>query len=492
LSVVLGVPLAWATARSDMPLRRVIQALVALAYVTPPYLTALAYIILLGPEAGYLNRLLRWLLGFEAGPLNVFSMGGIIFVIGLHVFAFTYFLTHSALSAVDAPLEESGQMLGAGRWTVIRRITLPLVAPAITGGALLAAVDSMALFGPQAFLGLPAQIVFLPTRIYGLLGSYPPRWGDASALSLILVLLTVAGLVVQRGYLERRSFVTIGGRGVRTRRIRLGAWRWPLLAFCLLIVFFAAIAPVAVLAAAAFSETWTEPLSSANLTLRHFRVALLEDQVAVRGIVNSFTLATGAGLIAVLLGLAIAYIDLRTTMRGRRLLDYLAILPLGLPGTVMAVGVLLAFIRPPLVLYGTIWILLAAYVARFVPLAVRSANATLRQIEPALEEAARISGASWLQTIRLVLVPMTRPGLIVAFLLVFIPALSELSATILLYSSGTETIAVAIFRLNDLGRLEVVAALAVFMLTVILAVSLTLNWLASRYGSPVASEVPVP
>ena len=133
-------------------------------------------------------------------------------------------------------------MLGAGRWTVTRRITLPLVAPAITGGALLSAVDSMALFGPQAFLGLPAQIVFLPTRIYGLLGSYPPRWGDASALSLILVLLTVAGLVVQRGYLERRSFVTVSGRGVRTQRMQLGPVKWLLLAFCLLVVFFSAVA----------------------------------------------------------------------------------------------------------------------------------------------------------------------------------------------------------------------------------------------------------
>jgi iron(III) transport system permease protein len=491
LSIVLGVPLAWATARSDMPLRRLVHALVALSYITPPYLTALAYIILLGPDAGHINRLLRWLFGFEAGPLNVFSMGGIIFVIGLHVFAFTYFLTHSALQAVDAPLEESGQMLGAGRWTVMRRITLPLVAPAITGGALLAAVDSMALFGPQAFLGLPAQIVFLPTRIYGLLGGYPPRWGDAAALSLILVLLTVAGLVIQRGYLERRSFVTIGGRGVRTQRIALGHWNWPLLAFCLLVVFFSALAPVAVLAAAAFSESWIAPLAPGNLTLRHFRAALFEDQVAVRGIINSFTLATAAGLIAVVLGLAIAYIDLRTRMRGRRLLDYLAILPLGLPGTVMAVGILLAFIRPPLVIYGTIWILLVAYVARFVPLAVRAANATLRQIEPSLEEAARITGASWLQTIRLVLLPIARPGLIVAFLLVFIPALSELSATILLYSSGTETIAVAIFRLNDLGQLEVVAALAVFMLAVILVVSLALNALASRFGAPVATDVPV-
>jgi iron(III) transport system permease protein len=492
LSVVLGVPLAWAAARSNVPLRRTIHALVALSYITPPYLTALAYIILLGPDAGHFNRALRWLLGLETGPFNVFSMGGIIFVIGIHVFAFTYFLTYTALQSVDAALEESAQVLGARRWTVARLITLPLVAPAITGGALLAAVDSMALFGPQAFLGLPAQIVFLPTRIYGLLGSYPPRWGDASALSLILVLLTVAGLVMQRGYLERRSFVTVGGRGVRTQRMRLGWWRWPLLAFCSTVVFFSAVAPVAVLAAAAFSKSWIAPLTPANFTLTHFQSALFDDQVAVRGIVNSFKLATGAGLVAMLLGLAIAYIDLRTRIRGRRLLDYLAILPLGLPGTVMAVGILLAFIRPPLVLYGTIWILLVAYIARFVPLAVRSANATLQQIDPSLEEAARITGASWLQTIRLVLLPIARPGLIVAFLLVFIPALGELSATILLYTGGTETIAVAIFRLNDLGQLEVVAALAVFTLAVILAVSLALNWLAGRYGSPVAADVPVP
>ena len=181
--------------------------------------------------------MLRWALGLESGPFNVFSMGGIIFVIGIHVFAFTYFLTYTRCRR-SSRARGIAQVLGAGRWTVTRRITLPLVAPAITGGALLAAVDSMALFGPQAFLGLPAQIVFLPTRIYGLLGSYPPRWGDASALSLILVLLTVAGLVLQRGWLERRSFVTVSGRGVRTQRMRLGAWRWPLLAFCLLVVFF--------------------------------------------------------------------------------------------------------------------------------------------------------------------------------------------------------------------------------------------------------------
>jgi iron(III) transport system permease protein len=480
LSVVVGAPLAWATARSNAPLRGTLHALVAVAYIVPPYLTAIAYIILLGPDAGYFNHALRALTGAARGPIDIFSMGGVIFVIGIHVFPFTYFLTHTALRSVDASYEEAASLLGASRWAVFVKISLPVVAPAITGGALLSAIDSMALFGPQAFLGLPAQITFLPTRIYGVIGSYPPRWSEASALSLTLVVLTACGLLLQRGYLERRSYATVGGRGVRVETIRLGRWKWALAAFCLGVVFLSSIAPVVVLTIAAFSRSWVDGLSIANLTLANFDEAMFNNQTAVRGIVNSFRLATGAGVCAVIVGATVAYLDLRTRARGRRLLDYLAVLPLGLPGTVMAVGVLLAFIRPPFAIYGTIWILLVAYVARFVPLATRSANSTLRQIDPSLEEAARITGASRLATLWRILLPLARPGLAVAFLLVFIPALSELSATILLYSSGTETIAVALFRLNDLGQIEVVAALAVFTIVVTLLVSLPLNWLSNR------------
>ncbi|HEY7908657.1 MAG TPA: ABC transporter permease subunit, partial [Thermomicrobiales bacterium] len=331
----------------------------------------------------------------------------------------------------------------------------------------------------------------LPTRIYGVLGSYPPRFTDASALSLLLVLLTVIGLTVQRRFLDRRSFVTVSGRGVRTRRARLGSGRWALLAFCLLVVLFSALLPLAVLVAAAFSKSWTDPLTPGNFTMHNFYTALIGNQIARRGILNSFKLAIGAATITALLGLLIAYIDQRTTLRGRRVLDYLAILPLGLPGTVLAVGLLQAFIRPPFRIYGTIWILLVAYMARFIPLAVRSASSALRQIDPSLEEAARITNASWLQTIRLILIPLVRPSLIVAWLLVFIPALGELSATILLYTSGTETIAVAIFRLNDLGQLEAVSALSVFTITIILLTSLLLQWLGNKRGADVAREISV-
>jgi iron(III) transport system permease protein len=429
------------------------------------------------------------LTGAARGPIDIFSMGGVIFVIGIHVFAFTYFMTYTALQSVDASYEEAASLLGASRWTVFLKVNLGQVAPAITGGALLSAVDSMALFGPQAFLGLPAQITFLPTRIYGVIGSYPPRWSEASALSLTLVVLTACGLLLQRGYLDRRSYATVGGRGVRVETIRLGRWKWPLAAFCLCVVFLSSIAPVVVLAIAAFSRSWVNGLSIANLTLENFNEALVNNQIAVRGILNSFRLAAGASACAVIVGAAVAYVDLRTRAKGRRLLDYLAILPLGLPGTVMAVGVLLAFIRPPFAIYGTIWILLVAYVARFVPLATRSANSTLRQIDASLEEAARIAGASQLATLWRILLPLARPGLAVAFLLVFIPALSELSATILLYSGGTETIAVALFRLNDLGQFEVVAALAVFTIAVTLLVSLPLNRL-SRSSQIAAPSTP--
>lgn len=486
MSIALGVPLAWAAARSTIPLRRAVHALVALSYITPPYLTALAYIILLGPDAGLVNRMLRTLTGAAApGPIDIFSMTGIVFVIGIHVFAFTYFLTYAALRSVDASLEEAAECLGASRWQVVRRINLPLVAPAVTGGALLAAVDSLALFGPQALLGIPARIVFLPTRIYSTISNYPPRWGEAAALSLVLVLLTVIGLALQRFYLEGRSYVTVGGKGVRTKLIDIGPWRWLLFAFCALVLTFSAIAPIGVLAMTAFSKSWIDPPSLANLTTAHFRAALFDDQIAARGIANSLRLATAAAVIAVTIGAAVAYLDVRTTTRGRKLLDYLAILPLGLPGTVMAVAVLLAFLRPPLVLYGTIWILLAAYVARFVPLATRSVNSAFRQIDPALEEAARIIGASWWTTTRRILLPIARPGFLVAFLLVFIPAFGELSATILLYTGGTETIAIAIYRLNDLGQIEVVSALAVFTIVFILGLSLVATLLSgAKDGTP--------
>ncbi len=466
LSVLFGVPLAWLVARTDVPAKRLIRTCTALAYIIPPYLTALAYIILAGPNAGVLNALFVAVTGAKEGPLNVFSMPGVIVVISVHAFAIVFFFTYSALLSVDATQEEAAWILGAGRLTTLRRITLPLVAPAITAGALLAAVISMALFGPQAFLGLPGRLFFLPTRIFSLFSRYPPDTAGASALAFALIVLTALGLGLQRWYLARRSYVTLGGKASRPAPLALGRWRWVGLAYALLVIGFAVFIPLFVLVSAAFSKNWVAGLSPENLTLENFQYALFQEQVTRRAVGNSLKLAVAAATAATLIGALVAYLNRRTTARGRQFLDYLSILPLGLPGIVLAVGIIQAWIRPPLVLYGTIWILLVCYVARFIPVAVRSADASLAQVDPALEDAARIIGASWLQTFRTITARLIRPGLLVAWLLVFIPSMGELSATVLLYSSGNETLSVALYRLQELGRLEVVSAIAVF--TVIL------------------------
>lgn len=467
-SVVLGVPLAWATARTNLPAKGGLHTAVALAYMLPPYLTALAYITLAAPNSGYLNRLFKALTGAESGFIDVFTFSGVAIVISLHLFPLVYFFTYTGLLSVDGALEQSAQILGAGRLHTLRKITLPLVAPSVTAGTLLVAVHSMALFGPQIFLGTPAGVSFLPTHVYGQLQRFPPKFADASALAFVLVILTVVGLFAQRRLLARKSYVTVTGKAGRAAVVQLKRWKWPLLAFCWGIVLVAVILPLGFLITASLSKNWLDPFGPANWTLANFSYALFEEQVSQRAIFNSLRLAAGAATLAMFLGLFIAYIDLRTRTRGRRLLDYLAIIPLGLPGIVLGLGLLQGWIRISLPVYGTIWILLIAYTARNLPIAVRGANTSLLQVDPSLEEAGRIAGATWWRTITKITFPLLRPGLLVAWVLVFIPGIGELSATILLYTQGTETISIAIFRLQELGQLEVVAALAVVTVAITL------------------------
>lgn len=484
-SALIGVPLAWLVARSDLPGRRAVWALVNVAYATPPFLTAIAYVMLLGPNAGLINRGLRAALGLSEPPFDIFTVSGMVFVITLHVFPFVFLMVAAALESLDPALEQSAQILGAGRLRTLGFVTLPMVRPAILAGALLAFVDSLSLFGPQAILGVPARIHTIPTRIYALF-SYPPRFGLASALALSLVVVTVLSLYLQHRFLGQRSYVTMTGKGAEMVRVRLGWWRLPALGLCAAVFVVAVLLPYGVLLGVSLSRQWATVLESGNLTLRNYAYVLFEFSLTRHSIVNSLVLAAGAATLAMAVGTLIAYLDLRTAFVGRRLLDYLSLVPLGLPGIVLSVGLIQAWIRPPLVLYGTIWILLVAYVARFVPFAVRSANASLRQVDPVLEEAARITGASWLRSLATVTVPLIKRGMLSGWLLIFVPALRELSASVLLFTSGTETLAVSIFQLYEEGYFEAVCALAVLTL----AITLVMLAIARRVAGPSVWELP--
>ena len=482
LSVLIGAPMAWAVSRTNMPAKNLVRVLVGVSYITPPFLSAIAYVILLAPNSGVLNQFIAGLLGIARGPFNAFTLPTIIFVTALHTFPYVFLLTSSALESVDASLEESARILGSGVWRNTVEIVLPIVTPAILSGALLAFINAISLFGSQAILGLPGRVFTLPTRIQALF-SYPPQYGLASALSIMLVLLTVIALYLQRGYLERRSFVTIGGKGARPELSDIGRWKWVALALCGLVFLASVFLPYLFLGLASLSKTWALGPSGQNFTFANYHFVLFEYEVTRRAIINSLLLASAAATIAILLGAVLAYVDLRGNVRGRKVLDYLSLMPLGLPGIVLAVGVLLVWLRLPFDIYGTLTILLIAYLTRFLPLAVRSANAALRQVDPSLEETARITGASWLQTFTYVTLPLTRSGLFAGWILVFVPALQELSASILLFTGPTITLAVAVFNLYDNGLLERVAALAIVNTVIISAAIL----IAQRLAAPRAA-----
>jgi iron(III) transport system permease protein len=475
-SILVGVPLAWAVSRTNVPGKTLIKITATLSYLSPPFLTAIAFVNLFSPNAGLVNIFMRDVAGLPWLTFNIFTMSGLVLVTVLHTFPFVYLLTSTALRSVDASLEEAAQILGASKWRTALVITGPLVAPAILSGTLIAFVNAIALFGSQAIIGLPGRIVTLPTRIYALF-DYPPEYGLASALSLIFIAITIAALYLQRAFLARRSYVTLGGKGARPQLVDLGPGRWLLFAFCVLVFAVAILMPYLTLVAVSLSKSWGINFWE-TLTLANYKFILFEYDVTQRAIRNSLILAVFAATIAVLLGAVIGWIDLRTKLPGRRLLDYAALIPLGLPGIVMAVALIQFWLSMPVPLYGTMTILLLAYVARYMPLGVRSANSALQQIDPSLEESARILGASWATTMREVTLPLIRPALFAGWLLVFVPVIQELSASILLFSSESITLAVAVYNLYETGYTEPVAALAIVNMMIIGSAI----WLASKLG----------
>ena len=485
-SIVIGLPMAWAVSRTNVPAPALFRITATLSYLSPPFLTAIAYVNLFSPNAGLINVLLRDVAGAPWLTFNIFSMSGLVLVTVLHTFPFVFLLASSALQSVDASYEEAAQILGAGKLRTALFVTLPLIAPAVLAGTLLAFVNAIALFGSQAILGLPGRIVTLPTRIYALF-DYPPQYGLASALSLLFIVITVAALYLQHRFLARRSYITVGGKGARLTLIDLGPLRWLLFGFCVLVFVVAIVLPYGALIAVSLSKSWGLNFWQ-GLTLANYRFVLFEYNVTQRAILNSLLLATVAATIAVLLGTVISWIDVRTRAPGRRLLDYAALVPLGLPGIVMAVALIQFWLTMPIALYGTLTILLLAYVGRYIPLGVRAANTSLRQIDPSLEESARVLGASWGRTLREITLPLIRPGLFAGWLLVFVPVIQELSASILLFSSSSITLAVAVYNLYETGYTEPVAALAMVNMAIISLALLVANWLASGRAARPAGD----
>ena len=471
LCLAFGVPLAWAVSRTDMPAKSLVWVSILGTFIIPPYLGAVGWILLAGPNAGWLNRLVISLFGVDKGPFNVYSMPGLVLVTACYSFPYVFVFTKSALDLVSSEMEDAANILGAGNLRTIWLITLPLALPAILAAFILVFLEAIALFGSPALIALPGRFHVVTTQLWQFF-EFPPRVGVAAAYAMPLLVVTIILFWLQRRITHRRGYVSLTGKGGERRPIPLGAWKWPMLAYCLIVCTLSFFMPMVVICQAALAKAWGRGFSLDNLTLNNLYFTLFENTLTRNATIHTFLYAGTAALIAVSLALCVAYIVNRQLVGAKlgHVLSFLTMAPFVIPGIVLAIGFYAAYTHPPLLLYGTAWILILAYATRFLPIAYSNSNAAIRSINPELEDAVRILGGTRFTAIGRVVMPLLKRSLAGAFILVFIPATRELSSAIFLYSINTQVLSVLLFDKSDEGNFEMLAAIGLVLvfITVVL------------------------
>ncbi len=457
LAVVMAVPMAWAVSRTDMPGKGFTWSVVLGAFILPPYLSAIGWILLAGPNSGFVNRFWRGLTGLESPLFNIFSFEGIALVIALNSFPLVFIFVKASLDLVSSEMEDAANILGAGTWTTMRRVSIPLVLPAILGGFILVFLEAISLFGTPAILGIPARINVVTTQLWQFF-EWPVRVEVAAAYAIPLLLITVGLIGVQKLLLSRKGYVSQTGKGGERREIKLGPWRWVMFAWCAVVGLMAVAMPLFVLLQASFSKAWGNGISVENFTLANYRLLLFEHEMAMQSVWNTVWFSATAATIAVVLALLIAYMVSRKLVPYGDVLSFVAMAPFVIPGIVMAIGFYAAYAAPPLALYGTAAIIIFAYASRFLPIAYANSTAAIRSVHPEMEEAARILGSGRLNSIRRITAPLVRKALLGGWLVVFIVASRELSAAIFLVGPRTRTMAVLLYDMSEAGNFEVLAA----------------------------------
>jgi iron(III) transport system permease protein len=469
VAAATAAPLAWLVARTDLPGRRTIRVLMTASVVTPPFLGAIAWEILAAPNSGILNRWWRDLSGATEPLFDVYSMGGLIFVISCYTTPYAFVLVANALDRISADLEDAAGILGAGTWRTAATVTVPLALPAILAGALIAFLQAMTLFGSPAILALPAGFHTVTTKIFSLF-QYPPKPEIAAAASLPLLAVTVVLLWSQARLIGRRGFAVVGGKGGEARLLPLGIWRWAAFALVVSLLALPLFLPYAALLKASVSEYPAAPLSLESITSRHLRFVFVEFSQTRKAFWNTLALALGAATAGTLLAVVLAYLAQRRDSREARAVEFLATAPVAIPGIVLGVGLFLSYTRPPFMLFGTLWILFLAFLTIELPAAFQQLRSAFRSIHPELEEASRILGADRLATLRQITAPLLKNGVVAAWCFVFIGVVRELSAAIMLFTANTKVLSVVIYDLNESGDLGAIAVLGTAMLVATFAV----------------------
>jgi iron(III) transport system permease protein len=488
LSCAIATPLAWLVSRTDLPGRRVVRALVTASFVTPPFLGAIAWEILAAPNSGVINVLYRYLTAgqpYDPPLLNIYTFQGLVFAIACYTFPYVFTLVANGLDRVPSDLEDASAILGGSTTTTLRRVTIPLVLPAVLAGSLIAILQALTMFGSPAILALPAGFHVITTKIWSLF-QFPPRPGLAAAASLPLLAITVLLLQGKSWILGRKGYTVLGGKSGEPRITRLRRWRPAAIVFVTVVLSFTVILPYLALLKTAVTRNVSEPLTWATLTLYNFNFVFFEFSATRLAMWHTLLLGFMSATLGTAIALVAAYMVARSTVRGSPLLGFLATAPVAIPGIVLGVGVFLTYSHPQLMLYGTIWILLIAFLTIEMPAGYQQMSAAFHGIHPELEEASRILGASRLDTLRRITAPLLRTSFIATWCFVFIGTIRELSATIMLTTANTKLVSVIIYDLNESGDLGAISVLGLTLLVVSFAVVYVANRLPVLGGHQLA------
>lgn len=484
-SVIVGTFFAWLVTRTDLPYKTFMKSLFLVPFMLPSFIGALAWKMLLSPHSGYINKMWMEMFNTTEPLFNIYSYAGIALVEVMYLFPFVFIQVCGALERMDPTLEESARISGAGLLTITRKITIPLVLPSIMSGALLIMLYSMAHFGTVAVLGIEQGIYNIPTLIYEKIHQSAGSFASIrTGTVLATVLIASAALIIwtQQKILSRGHYQIIGGKSFRPMELKLRGLRYPLLIFCLAYIGFTIVLPTVVIFLVGGVQTYgLSILDPNNLSLDNYKYILFEYDVTRDAIWNSVTLGLAAAFITMFAGVMISYVIVKMKVRGKGILEFLGMLPFSVPGSVIALGVILAWSGAyGINIYNTVWIILVSYIARYMAFSLKANSAALEQVHDSLMEASRSCGASMWQSLKDIVIPLVRPGMISAFFLIFLPALRELTVSIMLYAPTTRTIGVAIYTLNEDGETVMSTALAGIALILIVLGQMLINHLTKK------------
>lgn len=475
-SVIITFPLAWLVGRTDMPGKKGFRTLLVSSYMIPPYVGAIAWVQLLNPSVGYLNNIFKWLFGLEAAPFDIYTFWGLAWVLMLFYSPFAFITISRAMEKMDPTLEEAARVSGASPLRTVIDVTLPLMAPSILAGGLLVFIAAGSCFGIPSIVGMPGNIEVMTTRIvtYIYMGD-DAGVRDATALAASLMFIANFLLMGMTWMMGRKDYTTISGKSTRPNIVELGKWKWPAVCAVSLYGAIAVVIPLGSIVLTSFLKSMSKPIELSNIGIDPW-IPVITSAQYMESVWDSVIYGVIAATIGTLLSLFVAYLAVKTQIKGRSIPDLLVVIGGSTPSIVIALALIITFSgNYGLNMYSTMWIIIVSYLVKYMTMSVRTIAAALSQVHISLEEAALNSGANWLRCCKDIIIPLIAPSVIAGWFLIFMPSFYELTMSLLLYGSDTKTIGVLLYELQTYADTQNASVLSVIILMIVLIGNLILN-----------------